>query len=199
LAALATVVSVIGVTRDPGEFVDNVVRCAAGHTVTYHEAGATRGDVLPTGYRHLQVAVHIGDGEVAWKRARQAIRVWAAHTHAGIKVTPFDAPIIEATTVVASRSFGPVVIAAPCRIVYTTDETTRFGFAYGTLPGHPEMGEESFHVVRDDRGVKAEIVAFSRPGDRLTKVAGPVAGMIQRAATRRYLAGIRLYVADRND
>ena len=76
-----------------------------------------------------------------------------------------------------------------------TDEPQRFGFAYGTLPGHPEVGEEAFHVVLDDDAtVSAEIVAFSRPGDLLTRLAGPVARGAQKAVTRRYLAGIQRYV-----
>ena len=42
---------------------------------------------------------------------------------------------------------GPV--RAPCRVVYVVDEPDRRGFAYGTLPGHAESGEERF-VVRYD-------------------------------------------------
>lgn len=40
-------------------------------------------------------------------------------------------------TVIASRVIGPMILAIPCRIVYCTDELDQFGFAYGTLPGHP--------------------------------------------------------------
>jgi uncharacterized protein (UPF0548 family) len=55
------------------------------------------------------------------------------------------------------------ILAIPCRIVYCSDEPNRFGFAYGTLLGHPERGEEAFHVVRGpDDSVTAHIVAFSR-------------------------------------
>jgi uncharacterized protein (UPF0548 family) len=35
---------------------------------------------------------------------------------------------------------GPIRV--PCRVVYVLDEPERRGFAYGTLPGHPESGEE---------------------------------------------------------
>ena len=35
---------------------------------------------------------------------------------------------------------GPV--RAPCRVVYVVDEPDRRGFAYGTLPGHPEIDGE---------------------------------------------------------
>jgi uncharacterized protein (UPF0548 family) len=84
-----------------------------------------------------------------------------------------------------------MTVVAPCRLVYVTDEPSRFGFAYGTLPGHPEKGEEAFHVVLGgDGAVSAEIVAFSRPNDLPTRLAGPVGRAIQVVATRRYLDGI---------
>ena len=85
--------------------------------------------------------------------------------------------------------------AASCRVVYCTDEAMSFGFAYGTLPGHPERGEESFHVRLDDQGVVSfHVVAFSRPGDLATKLAGPIATSVQSMATRRYIEGIKRYV-----
>jgi len=41
----------------------------------------------------------------------------------------------------------------------------RFGFAYGTLPGHVESGEERFLIEWDraDNCVWYDILAFSRP------------------------------------
>jgi hypothetical protein len=53
---------------------------------------------------------------------------------------------------------------APCRVVYVIDEPRRRGFAYGTLPGHPESGEEAFVLEqRDDGTIASNIIAFSRP------------------------------------
>lgn len=39
---------------------------------------------------------------------------------------------------------------APCQVVYVLDEPDRQGFAYGTLPGQPESGEEAFVIERAD-------------------------------------------------
>jgi uncharacterized protein (UPF0548 family) len=36
----------------------------------------------------------------------------------------------------------------------------------------------------------AQIVAFSRPADLPTRLAGPLARQIQKATTKRYIAGI---------
>ena len=91
---------------------------------------------------------------------------------------------------------GPVHALAPCRIVYTIDEPNRFGFAYGTLPGHPECGEEAFTVDRDEHDrATFSIVAFSRPADLPAKLGRPVARSIQVRVTHAYLDALRRFAA----
>ncbi len=83
---------------------------------------------------------------------------------------------------------GPVRLDAPARVVRAVDEPRRCGFAYGTLPGHPERGEEAFFVEHhDDDTVSFTITAFSRPSTRLAKLAGPLGGVVQRRIAERYL------------
>jgi uncharacterized protein (UPF0548 family) len=43
--------------------------------------------------------------------------------------------------------------------------------------------------------VRFEVVAFSRPHDRLTRLGGPIPRWLQRRATARYLAGMRAHAA----
>jgi uncharacterized protein (UPF0548 family) len=187
---------VIVLTRDPTTVLADQLRRSCDQAVTYPEIGLTQASELPPGYNHDRVSLRVGEGDLAWERACAAIKLWRAHARAGITITPADAPVREGTTVIASRSFGPMLILAPCRVVRRTDEPSRFGFAYGTLPGHPESGEEAFHVVLEtDGSVTAEIVAFSRPADLPTRAASPLARQIQKAATRRYLEGIKKYAA----
>jgi uncharacterized protein (UPF0548 family) len=175
--------------------VAKVLQRAEQAAVTYPEQGETRAELLPSGYHHDRRELELGHGEPAWERACDAIRRWEAHRSAGFVITPAGAEIEAGATVVASRSIGPITLAIPCRIIYRTDEPNRFGFAYGTLPGHPERGEEAFHVLRGpDDAVSARIVAFSRPNDLPTRLAAPVARRVQHAATSRYLAGIAKYV-----
>jgi uncharacterized protein (UPF0548 family) len=76
-------------------------------------------------------------------------------------------------------------------VVYVVDEPERFAFAYGTLPGHPEMGEVAFRIERDDKGdVFFRIVSFSRTVDPLARAASPVTRRIQQRVTRRYREAI---------
>jgi uncharacterized protein (UPF0548 family) len=83
---------------------------------------------------------------------------------------------------------GPARLNVPCRVVYLVDDPCRRGFAYGTLPGHPESGEESFIIERrNDETVTFTVTAFSRPATWLAKAAAPIGRAIQRRITDRYL------------
>jgi uncharacterized protein (UPF0548 family) len=113
---------------------------------------------------------------------------WGMLRGAGLKV--------EATTEVAAVGsevivhLGPVL--APCRVVYVVDEPNRRGFAYGTLPGHAESGEELF-VVRYEPAtdeVYADVTAFSRHATWWSRLASPVTSLAQRVITKRYLTAI---------
>ena len=82
-------------------------------------------------------------------------------------------------------------VKAPARVVYVIDEPTRRGFAYGTLPGHPEDGEEAFVVeIADDDSVWIVIRAFSRPARWYWWLVYPVLRMTQEFYTRRYLRAL---------
>lgn len=72
--------------------------------------------------------------------------------------------------------------------MYVIDDPRRKGFAYGTLPGHPESGEEAFVVeLHEDSSVTFTITAFSRPHRLLAKLGGPVSRAVQARVTDRYL------------
>ncbi len=113
---------------------------------------------------------------------------WEMHRIAGLRVADAT-PAVELGGDVHLRwSVGPVRVAIPCRVVRVVDEPATCGFAYGTLPGHPEQGEESFTIHHDRAGsVTLEIVAFSRPGRWWSRLGAPVARVVQRRVTNRYL------------
>jgi uncharacterized protein (UPF0548 family) len=103
---------------------------------------------------------------------------------------------VRATTEVATVGSEVIVglgpVRAPCRVVYVVDEPNRRGFAYGTLPGHAETGEELFAVRYDpaDEAVRAEVVAFSRHSTWWSRLAGPFTSMVQRVVSKRYLRAL---------
>jgi uncharacterized protein (UPF0548 family) len=77
-------------------------------------------------------------------------------------------------------------------VVYTITEADRRGFAYGTLPGHPERGEEAFLVtITDGTDVHFRIRAFSRPATLPARLGGPLTRLAQQYATDRYVKAAR--------
>lgn len=83
--------------------------------------------------------------------------------------------------------FSKASLRIPCQVVYSRVGPDAAGFAYGTLPGHPESGEEFFLLERFGDEVRFTVRAFSRPGSWLPRVAGPVGRRLQHIMTTRYL------------
>jgi uncharacterized protein (UPF0548 family) len=156
-----------------------------GLATTYAEVSATRHRPLPAGYAHIDRITDLGLGRTTFERAAAALMTWQMHRRAGLAVAA-DSPPAEGQTVLAG--FGrPVCVVIPCRVVYVVDEDRRRGFGYGTLPGHPEHGEESVIVTHDaDDHVRLHITAFSRPGSRLNRLTQPIDHWLQARATHRY-------------
>jgi len=70
--------------------------------------------------------------------------------------------------------------------------TLRYGFAYGTLPDHPERGEERFLVEwnQADDSVWYDLLAVSRPGHWLARI-GYLYARYEQAKFRR-LSGLTM-------
>jgi uncharacterized protein (UPF0548 family) len=101
------------------------------------------------------------------------------------------AVVTPGETAVMGIPFGPFRVKAPVRVVYVVDEPRRTGFAYGTLKGHPEAGEEGWVVEqKEDGSVWMVVRAFSRPSNAFWWLAYPVLRMSQEYYTRRYLRAL---------
>lgn len=180
-------ISMLSVRRPSRRRLSDVLARLRVAAVTYAEVGATRAE-LPGGYEHLRGRVRLGDGPAAFATAVTAVRTWELHRRAGLVVAASSESVEPDAVVALGVRAGPVWVLAPCRVVWVTDEPGRWGFAYGTLPGHPERGEEAFVVVRDeDAAVWLELTAFSRPAWPLARVLAPVARRRQRRITGAYL------------
>lgn len=156
------------------------------------EHGASLAGITPPGYHHIEFHADLGRGPAVFAVARTALQSWQAHRLPGMQVHPHDAPIQPGSTVVLSVGTRLGAQVVPCRIMSGVDEPGRWGFAYGTLPGHPETGEEAFVVSLEDSGaVRFTISAFSRPGDRATRLLGPVGRALQVIGNRGYLRALQ--------
>jgi len=165
--------------------------------LTYPEVGATRAEAMPPGYGHVSRDVRLGSGPELFERAVAALFGWRMHEEAGLAVLHAGGPAAPGIVVVLRAGWGPVRLTVPCRVVYTVDEAWRRGFAYGTLPGHPERGEEAFTIAMTATGeVRMRIRAFSRPASLVARAGGPVSRLIQRYATDRYVSALRRLAAE---
>jgi uncharacterized protein (UPF0548 family) len=153
---------------------------------TYREIGATRDpSALPPTYNHLRYSTAIGTGRRTFEAAGAAVVEW--RMHAGMHVRPrAEAPRAEpGVGLTLTLGVRPFSVVAPCRVIWTVADDRAIGFAYGTLAGHPEQGEEAFLVeLAEDDSVRFTITAFSRPAAWYTHAAGPLVPVLQHAYAR---------------
>ena len=169
--------------------------------LSYPEVGATARLDSPTLRQSLALRydldLHeftVGSGRAAFDRARSALMAWR---HFDVPWLEFRGPDrVEPGQVVATvlRVAG-LWFVNPCRVVYVDPgpDPVRAAYAYGTLPGHAESGEERFEVSFEPvtQDVRYHIAAFSRPAIALSKLGYPLARRIQRrfaASSARALA-----------
>ncbi len=170
--------------------------------LSYDAAGATRGDDWPAGFNHDRNSVRLGSGEEVFAKAAAGLRAWRMFPAGWTEIVPAGAAQREGECVaLLIRTCGVWWLNA-ARIVYEVDESgggvkRRIGFAYGTLPGHVERGEERFTVAwLDDDSVHYELHAFSRPRHWLVRLAKLVARALQRRFVRQSLAAMQRLAHD---
>lgn len=160
--------------------------------LTYPEAGASRDAVLPAGYVHRELEAVVGTGEGAFRRAVDAVFDWRMQRAVGLWVTASGSPREAGTVVVLTAGLPRFGYDIPCRVVWSQTTGPEQGFGYGSLPGHPESGEECFLVsTADDGTIVFRTRVFSRLDSPLARLGGPVSRAVQRAAVSRYVTAVR--------
>jgi uncharacterized protein (UPF0548 family) len=138
---------------------------------SYPGPGTSASSGAPPGFDLDHNRACIGRGEEDFRAAVAAVRAWVMFPRPWTRVEPADARIAQGIVVaMVARAYGLWWINT-CRIVYVVDEVSpvrRFGFAYGTLPGHVESGE-----------VWYDLRAFSRPHYWLVRLFKPLARRLQ--------------------
>ncbi len=151
---------------------------------SYKEVGASQ-TFIPSGYPINHHRVQLGNGADAFVRAKAAIQSWTMYKLSWTRLYPIDTPFAVGKVVCVVVNHGFCWSINPCRIIYVLEEngeTEGFGFAFGTLPGHSEEGEERFTVEwrHADNSVWFELLAFARPHHILAKIGFPFVGLFQR-------------------
>ncbi|MFK7929856.1 MAG: DUF1990 domain-containing protein [Myxococcota bacterium] len=174
-----------------------------GADFSYPDVGSTR-EGGPEGWATDEQEAVVGSGKEDFERVKEAIRAWTMFDLPWVHlVDPDGPPEPEKMVTFSSHQLGLWIVNS-CRVVYMVDDVDpaeeRFGFAYGTLPGHAVAGEELF-LARWDRStdeVWFGLQKFSRPRHFLVRMAGPVGRAIQRRFSRDAIERIRLAVQSRS-
>jgi uncharacterized protein (UPF0548 family) len=184
----------LSLRKPSGDALRRFLEAQAGLPYTYEAVGATA-RTPPAGYVVDRTRIKLGEGGAVFQSAISALRRWEQFALGWVEAWPSDTPIQEGNAVaVMGRAIGVWWLNA-CRVVYVVDETgpiSKFGFAYGTLPGHVESGEERFLVEwdRGDDGVWYDILAFSRPNQFSARLGYPVVRRLQKRFGRASAAAM---------
>jgi uncharacterized protein (UPF0548 family) len=162
--------------------------------LTYAEVGATVRLPLPHGYQHVVYRTRLGT--VSFDDAAEAVETFAMHRAAGIRVLTRSPRAAKGVRVIVALGVGGLRVLGPCEVVAIFAEPDLRGFAYGTLPGHPERGEEAFLVTREAGVVFFEMRAFSRPARWFTRIGEPLAPYGQRLYAWNLARALRKLVRD---
>jgi uncharacterized protein (UPF0548 family) len=158
----------------------------------------------PEGHRYFRRSIPLAHAfgpddaaaDRAFERARAMLRAWGPQIGAGMSIEGetsealgvLPAPEVGLEGRLNARIAGVIPLHAPFRIVAADFDSADYaGFAYETLPGHPEHGREAFYVTREDGRVEFTVMAFSRPAAWYSRLGGPVTRMLQNRYTNKYL------------
>jgi uncharacterized protein (UPF0548 family) len=183
--------------------IEDYIRRQIEQPFSYDFMGCTREQPLAArpGWNIDHHRVLLGHGSEAFVRARAAIDAWQMFPPEMTSVFGHEVPREGLVVAVLYRvSLVPVWLLMPARVVYTIHDTIRrdghtferYGFAYGTLPEHPERGEERFLVEwnHTDDTVHYDLLAVSQPRHLLARLAFPFARHEQ--ARFRRLSGLAM-------
>jgi uncharacterized protein (UPF0548 family) len=168
----------------------------AALSLSYQESECTRG-VPPPGYNADHNCIQVGNGELAFKRAKMALLRWRMFEMPWVQLCWPNTPVQAGNVVGVLAHVNGGWWLNVCRVVYLFEETgevERFGFAYGTLPEHAERGEERFMIEwrHADDTVWYDLLTYSQPNHRLARLGGPLARQTQkRFAADSKLAMVR--------
>ena len=156
-------------------------------SLSYDPIGIAR--ETPRGFNADLASAVIGHGREDFERAKSALAQWRHYEMGWVELLPKGAAIATGTVVaVLVRHMGFWSLNG-CRVVYGIGDRhtgSSFGFAYGTLTNHAEMGEEIFEVrlEPESEAVIYRIQAVSRPHAPMAWIGYPIARYFQERFRR---------------
>lgn len=183
-----TALPIIRLGRPSATTAERILDRARSAEPTYGFAGDLLGDHPPP--LDLEVERVVGRGDTAFAAAVACLRTFGPQ-RAVATVWPTDATVAPGADIVVALGLGPITVVALDRVVGVVDEPRRWGFAYGTLPGHIEVGEEAFVATHEpDDTVVVRISASAHVALPGRAVLQRILLPIQRRYAQRYLDAV---------
>ena len=155
----------------------------------------------PQGFSHVDKTLAVGNGDAAFAALAEGILTWQIQRLSGLQVSAPPRATVGAQ-IVSGFGVGRLRLPVPCEVVWALEpqamtgpdgrEIHLAGFGYGTLPGHPALGEEAFIAMRMPDGVvHFRLLAFSKPAGLIYTLGSPVTKIAQAGVTRSYQQAAR--------
>ncbi|WCE39968.1 DUF1990 domain-containing protein [Brevibacterium sp. BDJS002] len=164
----------------------------------------------PADYRHFESAYFVGHGRETFDRCAEELLHWEVKIRSGFDIgaqaSEDDTGSLSAGTGTGTGTqrvragqeptifvrLGPFRLPEPARVIEVFESDTRRGFTYGTKPGHPITGEESFILIHaDDDRVFLVLRSVSRAGMGIWRLGEPFVRLAQIIYRRRYSRALR--------
>lgn len=172
------------------ERIDAIIAQSQDQPYSYPDVGATQHMLTQKPFSTTYVMDHnrvqLGAGSDLFEQAKRALSQWRMCNLGWAEICGTAKPIEPGTVIACVPKMFGIWLINPCRVVYKIDETvdgvSRFGLAYGTLPGHAATGEERFLLEwhHADDIVWYDILAFSQPGHWFGQLGYPIMRQFQK-------------------
>jgi uncharacterized protein (UPF0548 family) len=169
--------------RELEEFIDQSRRLP----LSYEQVGIAKQS--PAGFSVDEASAVVGKGKQVFERATSALSEWRHFELGWVELFPRGAAIEPGTVVAVLVHHLGFWSLNGCRVVYSLGDAqtgANFGFAYGTLANHAELGEELFEVLLEPESedVVYRIRAVSKPRAALARIGYPITRVFQERFRR---------------
>ena len=180
--------------RPGARVIEEFIQDSQSLPLSYDQIGVAKQS--PSDFRIDETSAKIGRGKFAFERAKLALHEWRHFELGWVEIFPKNASIEPGTTVAVLIHHFWFWSLNGCRVLYELGDRlddTNFGFAYGTLTNHAEMGEEIFQVSISpgSEEVSYSIRAASKPRAALAWIGYPITRILQTRFRRESLAAMQ--------
>ena len=187
------------IRRPSDQKIDEFLEQARDLPLSYEPVGIAKQS--PQGFIADLASAVIGRGRETFERAKKALAEWRHYELGWAELFPRGAAIEHGTVVAVLVYHLGFWSLNGCQVVYGIGDLyneSSFGFAYGTLTNHAELGEEIFEVLMETEteDVIYRIQAVSKPRAALARIGYPIARYYQERFRRDSISALRRAIGE---